>query len=95
MAEHLTKLWPRLSPDLRHNPEILAMRIDHLQEQVLDDRHDIDALLASQTENRIEETHRHDYDVTTPWGKIPLQVALIAFLALLIMRPDLLAKLIP
>lgn len=74
---------------------MLALRIDHLQEQVLDDRHDIDALLASQMENKIESLHRHDYDITTPWGKIPLQIALIGLLALLIMRPDLLVKLIP
>lgn len=95
MAEHLNKLWPKLSPDLRHNPEMLALRIDHLQEQVLDDRHDIDALLTAQTEHKIEASHRHDYDVTTPWGKIPIQLAIIGLLALLIIRPDLVSKLIP
>jgi hypothetical protein len=95
MPEHLTRLWPRLSQELRHNPEMLALRIDHLQEQVLDDRHDIDALLTAQMENKIEASHRHDYDITTPWGKIPLQIAIIVALALLIVRPDLLAKWMP
>jgi hypothetical protein len=94
MAEHLTKLWPTLSPELRQHPEILSMRVAHLQEQILDDRHDIDALLAAQATQKVEASHRHDYDVTTPMGKLPLPIALLILFGILAWRPDLAAKLI-
>ena len=80
MPAHLTMLWQTLSARLRHDPEILALRLDHLEGRV----------------STLEQTpHQEPNMVETPVGPMPLKLVIIGLLLLAIFRPDLLSKLIP
>lgn len=80
MPAHLTMLWRTLSAHLRHDPEILALRIDHLEGRVTTLEH------APPPEPQM---------VATPVGPMPLKLVIIGLLLIAIFRPDLLSKLIP
>lgn len=71
--------WSGLPERLRTDPHLTSFRLDHLEHRV----------------TALEEGKDEPQMVQTPLGKLPIQVALIGFLALLIARPDLASRLIP
>lgn len=82
MPAHLTMLWQTLSARLRHDPEILALRLDHLEGRV------------TVVEVTLRET-KPEQQIDTPVGPMPLKLVIIALLLVAVFRPDLLSKLIP
>jgi len=73
MPAHLTMLWQTLSARLRHDPEILALRIDHLEGRVTS--------LETKPEPEAQT-------VSTPMGKIPVPIVILIVLWLIIYKPD-------
>jgi hypothetical protein len=82
MPAHLTTLWRMLPARLQHDPEIIALRLDHLEGRV----------------SNLEKDwvpHPEVQMVETPVGPMPIKLVIIGLLILAIFRPDLLSKLIP
>lgn len=82
MPAHLTMLWRTLSAHLRHDPEILALRLDHLEGRV-------------ESLEKDWVPHPEVQMVETPVGPMPIKLVVIGLLLIAIFRPDLLSKLIP
>jgi len=78
MPAHLTMLWQTLSARLRHDPEIMALRIDHLEGRV--------SVLETKPEPEQPQT------LDTPMGKLPVPLVILVVLWLIIYKPETVLK---